>query len=436
MKDMELLNSREGQMVLARMYGQQQISEQTTRYESLIQAYREHFGVGDIELFSAPGRCEIGGNHTDHNHGKVLAGSITLDTIAAASKVEESVITFFSEGYKTKYVIDLTDLSPKPEDDSTMLLVRGIAAGLLEFGYRIGGFQAYISSNVFSASGLSSSASFEMLICTILNHFYNEGALDAVAKSKIGQYAENGYWNKPSGLLDQMACAYGGLISIDFENPKEPIINPVHWNFEQNGYSLVIVNTGGNHADLTDDYAAVPNEMFAVAQSLDASVCRDLLPEDLYANLKMVREKAGDRAVLRALHFFEENRRVDEQVKSLEEGRFTDFLRLVTESGNSSWKWLQNVYRSGIAREQDVSVALALTEMYLKSIDNSACRVHGGGFAGVILTILPNDHVDGYKEWISGMLGTPVLVVNVREDGAVNVSDLIHVERTHCESTN
>jgi galactokinase len=345
--------------------------------------------------------------------------------------VEESVITFFSEGYKTKYVIDLTDLSPKPEDDSTMLLVRGIAAGLLEFGYRIGGFQAYISSNVFSASGLSSSASFEMLICTILNHFYNEGVLDAVAKSKIGQYAENSYWNKPSGLLDQMACAYGGLISIDFKNPKEPIINPVHWNFEQNGYSLVIVNTGGNHADLTDDYAAVPNEMFAVAQSLDASVCRDLLPEDLYANLKMVREKAGDRAVLRALHFFEENRRVDEQVKSLEEGRFTDFLRLITESGNSSWKWLQNVYRSGVAREQDVSVALALTEMYLQSIDNSACRVHGGGFAGVILTILPNDHVDDYKEWISGMLGTPVLVVNVREDGAVNVSDLINVERTH-----
>jgi galactokinase len=171
--------------------------------------------------------------------------------------------------------------------------------------------------------------------------------------------------------------------------------------------------------------------MFSVAQSLDASVCRDLLPEDLYANLKMVREKAGDRAVLRALHFFEENRRVDEQVKSLEEGRFTDFLRLITESGNSSWKWLQNVYRSGVAREQDVSVALALTEMYLQSIDNSACRVHGGGFAGVILTILPNDHVDNYKEWISGMLGTPVLVVNVREDGAVNVSDLINVERTH-----
>ncbi|WP_226003354.1 galactokinase [Paenibacillus sp. BJ-4] len=430
MKDMELLNSSEGRIVLARLYGQEQVSEQTTRYQSLIQAYRKHFGVGDIEWFSAPGRCEIGGNHTDHNHGKVLAGSITLDTIAVAAKVEEPVITFYSEGYKTKYVIDLNDLSPRPEeDDGTMLLVRGIAAGLLEFGYRIGGFQAYISSNVFSASGLSSSASFEMLICTIISHFYNEGALDAVAKSKIGQYAENCYWNKPSGLLDQMACAYGGLVAIDFVNPKEPIINPVHWNFQQNGYSLVIVNTGGDHADLTDDYAAVPNEMRAVAQSLGASVCRDLSPEDLYANLKMVREKAGDRAVLRALHFFEENQRVDEQVKALEEGRFSDFLRLVAESGNSSWKWLQNVYRSGIDREQDVSVALALTEMYLKSIDDSACRVHGGGFAGVILTILPNDRVVDYKAWISGMLETSVLVVNVREHGAVNVSNLIHAAK-------
>ncbi|WP_179031722.1 galactokinase [Paenibacillus kribbensis] len=431
MTDTELLNSSEGQIVLARMYGQQQVSEQTTRYQSLIQAYREHFGVGNIELFSAPGRCEIGGNHTDHNHGKVLAGSITLDTIAVAAKVEEPVITFFSEGYQTKYVIHLNDLSPQPKDDGTTLLVRGMVAGLLEFGYRIGGFQAYISSNVFSASGLSSSASFEMLICTIISHFYNEGALDAVAKSKIGQYAENRYWNKPSGLLDQMACAYGGLVAIDFVNPKEPIINPVHWNFGQNGYSLVIVNTGGNHADLTDDYAAVPNEMYAVAQSLGASVCRDLSPEDLYANLKMVRETAGDRAVLRALHFFEENKRVDEQVKALQERRFSDFLRLVTESGNSSWKWLQNVYRSEVPREQDVSVALALTEIYLKSIDDSACRVHGGGFAGVILTILPNDYVEDYKTWISGMLGTPVLVVNVREHGAVNVSDLIHAEKKY-----
>ncbi|MEC0180138.1 galactokinase family protein [Paenibacillus peoriae] len=431
MTDTELLNSGEGQIVLARMYGQQQVSEQTTRYQSLIQAYREHFGVGNIELFSAPGRCEIGGNHTDHNHGKVLAGSITLDTIAVAAKVEEPVITFFSEGYLTKYVIHLNDLSPQPEDDGTTLLVRGMVAGLLEFGYRIGGFQAYISSNVFSASGLSSSASFEMLICTIISHFYNVGVLDAVAKSKIGQYAENRYWNKPSGLLDQMACAYGGLVAIDFVNPKEPIINPVHWNFQQNGYSLVIVNTGGNHADLTDDYAAVPNEMYAVARSLGASVCRDLLPEDLYANLKMVRETAGDRAVLRALHFFEENKRVDEQVKALQERRFSDFLRLVTESGNSSWKWLQNVYRSEVAREQDVSVALALTEIYLKSIDDSACRVHGGGFAGVILTILPNDYVEDYKTWISGMLGTPVLVVNVREHGAVNVSDLIHAEKKY-----
>lgn len=422
---LDLIKTKEAQSVLVRMYGQQQLSEQTARYQGLIHAYQKHFGNGEIGLFSSPGRCEIGGNHTDHNHGKVLAGSINLDTIAAVVKVEEPVITFISEGYADKYVINLKDLTPKPEDDGTVSLVRGIAAGFVDFCYSIGGFNAYISSNVFTASGLSSSASFEMLICTILSTFYNEGALDAVTMSKIGQFAENKYWNKPSGLLDQMACAYGGLIAIDFENPKDPLISPISYDFHKNGYSLVIVNTGGNHADLTEDYAAVPNEMHAVAKELGADVCREISREQLYDNLKMVREKVGDRAVLRALHFFEENKRVDEQVKSLQEGRFDTFLALITESGDSSWKWLQNCYRDSAVKEQEISVALAITEIFLKTIGQGACRVHGGGFAGVILAVLPNDKVEDYSELIGRTLGTSVIHINVREYGAVCLNDLL-----------
>ncbi|WP_145321065.1 galactokinase [Paenibacillus xylanexedens] len=423
---LNLIQSTEGQALLAQMYGQSQVEEQTARYTKLNATFEEHFGAQEgSELFSAAGRSEIGGNHTDHNHGKVLAGSITLDTIAVAAPTAESVITFYSEGYDKKYVIDLTDLTPNTEDDGTTALIRGMAAGFGEFGYKVGGFQAYLSSNVFSASGVSSSASFEMLICTILNHFYNDGALDVVTLAKIGQYAENHYWNKPSGLLDQMACAYGGLIAIDFENPAQPVIEPVQWDFQQNGYSLVIVNTGGNHADLTEDYAAVPYEMRAVAQALGSEYVREITADAIYANLKKVREAAGDRAVLRALHFLEENNRVDGQVQALRDGRFADFLKLITASGNSSWKWLQNVYQSGAVKEQEIGIALAVTENYLQNLGDGACRIHGGGFAGVILTILPNEKVEEYMSWMHDMLDTPIIVVNVRAQGAVCLNALI-----------
>ncbi len=423
---LNLIQSTEGQALLAQMYGQSQVAEQTARYTKLNATFEEYFGAQEAsKLFSASGRSEIGGNHTDHNHGKVLAGSITLDTIAVAVPTAESVITFYSEGYDKKYVIDLTDLTPNTEDDGTTALIRGMAAGFKEFGHKIGGFQAYLSSNVFSASGVSSSASFEMLICTILNHFYNDGTLDVVTLAKIGQYAENQYWNKPSGLLDQMACAYGGLIAIDFENPAQPVIEPVQWDFQQNGYSLVIVNTGGNHADLTEDYAAVPNEMRAVAQALGSEYVREITADAIYANLKKVREAAGDRAVLRALHFLEENKRVDGEVQALRDGRFADFLKLITASGNSSWKWLQNVYQSGAVKEQEIGIALALTENYLQNLGDGACRIHGGGFAGVILTILPNEKVEEYMSWMHDMLETPIIVVNVRAQGAVCLNTLI-----------
>ncbi|MFM9281189.1 galactokinase [Paenibacillus jiagnxiensis] len=414
------------QNVLCKLYGPDQLTLQTDRYQKLFANYREQYGEeGAVSLFSSPGRTEIGGNHTDHNHGRVLAASIDLDTVAAAAPTEEAVITIVSEGYPEQYRIDLSNLEPKPEETGTLALLRGIAAGFVHHGYKIGGFNAYVSSNVLSASGLSSSASFEMLICTILNTFYNQGALDTVVMAKIGQYAENHFWNKPSGLLDQMACAYGGLIAIDFKDPEQPFIEPVPSKFRNRGYSLVIVGTGGNHADLTADYAAVPGEMKAVARALGGEVVRDLTVEQIYSNLDMLREQAGDRAVLRALHFLEENERVGEEIAALQTGRFADFLQLITASGNSSWKWLQNVYRESVVSEQGISIALALTELFLKRIGDGACRVHGGGFAGVILAIVPDEHVSEYISFIESTLATPVFNIQIREYGAVCLNDMV-----------
>lgn len=418
-RTIEKLQSSKAKALLSKMYGEEQLSDQMARYSTLIKSFQEHFGDGELALFSSPGRCEIGGNHTDHNHGKVLAGSINMDTIAAAVKVDEPTITFISEGYPGKFVVDLTQQEAIAEEAATLSLVRGIVSGFKEMGYAAGGFKAYISSNVIPASGLSSSASFEMLIGSILNTFYNEEKLDAIALSKIGKYAENKYWNKPSGLLDQMACAYGGLITIDFADPEQPVVQPVNYDFQSSGYSLVIVNTGGNHADLTEDYAAVPNEMHAIAKALDAEVCRDLSPEDIYRNLNSLREQCGDRAVLRALHFFAENDRVDAQVEALQAGQLDQFLELITDSGNSSWKWLQNCYQETDVRHQGITVTLALTESYLKAIGTGACRVHGGGFAGVILTILPNEEATKYARFIQDTMGTSTYIINVREQGAI-----------------
>ncbi|RRJ61594.1 galactokinase [Paenibacillus oralis] len=421
----EMLNTSKAGTLLSHLYGQEQLSYQLDRYSALVKSFQAHFEDGKLALFSSPGRSEIVGNHTDHNHGKVLAGSINLDTIAAAVQVDEPIITFISEGYPGKFIVDITQSEPNPNEPATLSLVRGIVAGFSEFGYSVGGFNAYISTNVLSASGLSSSASFEMLICSILNTFYNQGTLDSIAMAKIGQYAENKYWNKPSGLLDQMACAHGGLISIDFANPYKPVITPVRFDFQQNGYSLVIVNTGGNHADLTDDYGAVPKEMRSVAKALGAEVCRDLTPNDIYGNLNSLRNQCGDRAVLRALHFFAENKRVDAQTESLTNGNMEQFLKLIADSGNSSWKWLQNCYRNADIRHQEITVALAITESFLKDIGTGACRVHGGGFAGVILTIIPNEAAQSYTRFIKDTLGTSTYIINVREHGSICLNDII-----------
>lgn len=405
--------------LLAEMYGENEVFNQQRRYIQLHEAFRAYFGEGEVSLFSAPGRTEIGGNHTDHNNGKVLAGSIHLDTISIAKQVPSRTISIVSQGYGSKIVIDLTETVKAEAYQGTAALILGICKGFLEFGYEVGGFEAYVTSDVLAASGLSSSASFEMLVCTMMNHFYNSGQIDPVTLSKIGRYAENHFWNKPSGLLDQMACAIGGVISIDFADPQQPVVQKLDFDLHQHGYRMLIVNTGGNHADLTEAYASIPTEMFSVAKALGANTLAEVSIGDIYAQLEQIRSRVGDRAVLRALHFFKENERVEKQAEALRKRDVSGFLKLINASGNSSWKWLQNCYISEEPTEQSIAVALAITETFINQIGDGACRVHGGGFAGVILVILADEYVQSYQELIQSTIGTEVFPIRIRKQGSI-----------------
>ena len=420
----QALRSESGKALLTRLYGEEALAMQTARYETLMDQFLADFGDLDVSLFTSPGRSEIGGNHTDHNHGRVLAASINLDCVGIAAKVEEPVIEFVSVTYDQRICINLNDIEFNPEEKGTLALVKGMLKAFKEFGYQIGGFKAYITSNVISAAGISSSASFEMLICAMLNAFYNDGKMDVTNYAHIGQYSENHYWLKASGLLDQMACAVGGLITIDFKDPTQPKVEPVAFDFEKQNYNLMIVNTGKGHADLSAEYSSVPAEMKAVAAFFGKEVLRDVDPEDLKKNLAAVRAATGDRAVMRALHFFYENERVAEEVQALKENRFDAFLEMITASGNSSWKWLQNVHFQ--AQEQGIAVALAYTELFLKEKGVGACRVHGGGFAGVIMAMIPSELAAEYTEYMEGLLGEGnVYRMSIRDIGAVCLDDML-----------
>jgi len=404
------------------------INEQMDRYQTLIANYETCFSINDnFQLFSTPGRTEIGGNHTDHNHGRVLAAGINLDTIAAAAKNNDNRITIYSQGYDKPFIVTLDELNFKEEEKGTTnALIRGIAARFVEMDYKIGGFNACISSNILAGSGLSSSASIEVLIGTILNVFYNEHKISEKILALIGQYAENVYFKKPCGLMDQIVCAVGGIVIIDFKNPGEPLIKKVDFTFSAQNYSLIIVNTGGNHADLTDDYASVPREMIAVAEALKASVCREITMADVLKNISELRSAVGDRAVLRAIHFLGENERVENQVNALEKGDFEIFLKLVNDSGNSSFKWLQNCYTTKNTSEQGITLALSLTEDYIKLCKKGACRVHGGGFAGTIQVFLPSEFVADYKKIMESVFGKQsVLMLNIRQYGTLHINDTI-----------
>ena len=422
----EVLGQEKAEKLMAQLYGCSKTAENRERYEALVKGYVKTFGDGDMKLFSSPGRTEISGNHTDHNHGKVLAGSINLDCAGVAAKNNSNQIRIVSETYNQDFTIDLNQLEVSPKAAGTIDLVKGMLKGFTEFGYQIGGFNAYITSNVISAAGVSSSASFEMLLCSILNTFFNDGRMNTVAYAHIGKYSENHYWNKASGLLDQMACAVGGLITIDFKEPQNPAVEKIDFDFSSQNHSLIIVNTGKGHADLSADYSSVPMEMKKVAECFGKEVCAQITEEQVLEHLAQVREYAGDRAVMRALHFFEENKRVDAEVAALKENRFQDFLAQITASGNSSWKWLQNCYTTANVEEQGISIALALTELFIGKKKRGACRIHGGGFAGVIMAMLPNDLVDEYVEYMEKALGEGnVYRMSIRPYGAVCVNDIV-----------
>ena len=423
---LKLLESEKAKKLLVELYGEAAIAENQKRYEDLVGKFVKEFGEKDLYLFSSPGRTEISGNHTDHNHGKVLAGSINLDCVGVAAVNDTNFVNIISETFNQSFTIDLNHLEPSERMAGTVDLVKGLLKGFQESGYEVGGFDAYVTSNVISAAGVSSSASFEMLLCSMLNTFFNEGKMDTVAYAHIGKYSENHYWNKASGLLDQMACAVGGLITIDFLEPQTPVVEKIDFDFASQNHSLIIVNTGKGHADLSADYSSVPNEMKKVAQFFGKEVCAEIKEQDVIDHLAELRTYAGDRSVLRALHFFEENKRVEAEVKALKENRFDDFLDGITASGNSSWKWLQNCYTNSNVQEQGISIALALTEMFIAEKKRGACRIHGGGFAGVIMAMLPNDLVDEYVAYIEKAMGEgSAYRMSIRPYGAICVNHML-----------
>jgi len=381
------------------------LKSEAERYATLMSDFTKTFGIDDVELFSSPGRTEIGGNHTDHNYGRVLAGAVNLDNIAVAGKNGTNTIRIKSAGYP-EFQVELTDFQPKESEFYTSVsLVKGIAAKMKQNGYNVGGFNACIDGRVPKGSGLSSSASFEVLIGAIFNELFNDGKMSAVENAIIGQWSENNYFGKPCGLMDQTACSVGGLITIDFKDPANPIVKEVDFDFVSTGFSLVVTDVGGGHDDAASqaEYASLPTEMKAVAAQLGAKVLREVTLEQIVEKIPVIREKTGDRAILRAYHFQGDNQRVVEQVAALERNDFQAFLKMVVESGYSSYMYNQNIFDVVHKDEQVVSLALALSEMVLKG--SGAWRVHGGGFGGTIQAFVPQEKLAEYVKILEHVYG-------------------------------
>ena len=382
------------------------IEYQTKRMIDAIERFEEKYGSDrDIYLLSVPGRSEILGNHTDHNHGKVMAGAINRDIISVVSKNDKGQIRFFSEGYHESVIGISASHDPKNfRQFTSAALVAGMVRGFTDGGYNVGGFDAYTTTEVLKGSGLSSSAAFEVMIGNILNHLYNGGEVDNKEIAKIAQFSENVYFGKPCGLMDQMACAVGGFVYIDFADEKNPVVNPIRFSLGDHGYSLCIVNTGGSHSNLNDDYASVPGEMKSVAKALGGEVLRGKTKAQLLKIMPELRSKVGDRSILRAMHFLSENDRVESAKAALKSGNIGEFFRNVRASGNSSYKFLQNVFTTQNVSEQGLSLALCITEEFLDT-HAGACRVHGGGFAGTIQAFIRNTDVEEYRALMDSVFG-------------------------------
>ena len=408
---------------LTELYGTENVKAQTERYLKAVDEFEKLYGnIEEVNLYSVSGRSEISGNHTDHNYGRVIAASIDLDVIAVAAKANGNIITIASEGFGT----DKVDFESYCEADEKLFgtsasIIAGMCKGFKNNGHKVGGFCAYCTSSVLKGSGLSSSAAVEDMVGNILNYIYNDGKVDNVEIAKLSQYAENVFFGKPCGLMDQVACACGGIVAIDFKDPKSPIIEKLDFDVTKAGYNLCIVSTGGNHADLTDDYASVPAEMKSVAAHFGKSVLRELDLETVRKEIPALREKLGDRAILRSFHFLNENERVKVQTDALKSGDLGAFLDGVKASGRSSFCYLQNVYTTKNISEQGLSLALCLAEGFL-SDKKAAWRVHGGGFAGTIQAFVPTENAEEFRAIMDAAFGEGAcIILRVRPRGAIKV---------------
>ena len=412
------LNTPVAEAHLTMLYGpgQETLAGQKERYAGLLRRFEKTFGdAGRAVFFSAPGRTEIGGNHTDHNNGQVLAAGINLDTLCAAAAREDFHVRFHSEGY-APVELDLDHTASLPEEaGTTQALIRGVADGMKRAGYRIGGFDAVVTSTVAGGSGLSSSAAVEVMLTGLFDGLFNDFAMPFIDRAQVSRRAENLYFGKPSGLLDQMASAAGGLVTVDFRDDRNPQVEPLSYDFARKGYALVVVGTGGSHADLTDHYAAIPAEMKAVAACFGQKTLRGLTETDLLERMGGLRKQVSDRALERAFHFIQENDRVPKQVAALREDRIRDFLDLIIESGRSSFMYLQNIYATNA--DQSLSLALCMAESMLKG--KGAWRIHGGGFAGTTLNFVPLEMTDDFVREMDSAFGAGAChVLNVRPVGA------------------
>ena len=415
------INEGKYNQVLSELYGKESLESQKNRYIQALQKFEQLYpGSEAVNIFSAPGRTEICGNHTDHQHGCVLAAAVNLDAIAVVSFHEERVIRLQSAGYSEEY-IELSDMTIHSEEiGTTAALVRGMAAQFINQGVEVGGFNAFVTSDVLGGSGLSSSAAFEVLIGTIIDRHYNDGKAGAVEIAKMGQFTENQYFGKQSGLMDQMVSSVGGFVYIDFANVTNPVIEKHSCDFETEGLHLFITDTKGSHADLTDDYVSVPSEMNLVAAQFGKMCLRDVAEEEFYENLPQLRSSCTDRAILRAAHYYADNARVSMEVEALDQKNISRFLELVNESGNSSARLLQNLYSTRKPSEQGIPLGLMESERVLKKA--GACRVHGGGFAGTIQAFVPNELADSYSAAMNRLFGADSCYkLHIREAGGVQV---------------
>ena len=387
-----------GQAIFEQLYGAEAVHA-PKRYRELIDAFYTHF-KGEGHVFSASGRVEVVGNHTDHNYGRVLTSSIGTDAVAVAAPNGSNLVRVISQGYGQMFEVDITKTEPVKGENMTAALIRGVVAFFQANGMKAGGFDAYMTSQVSGGSGLSSSAAFEVLMGCIMSHLFNEGQIRAEVLAQAGQFAENVYAGKPSGLLDQMGSAWGGMVTIDFKDPKHPVTETVEVDFSASGYTPVIVHPGGSHADLTNEYADITREMRQVAEFIGVEKLRQVDKADFFAALPKLYKQVDDRAILRAMHYFDENDRVEAAVKALRNQDFEAFLTCVNESGDSSWKYLQNCYVKGA---QECPVAIALAKKLLAG--KGAVRVHGGGFGGTILAFVPNEGVEDFTREMNRVFG-------------------------------